>query len=151
MPSHATIRFCSTPEGVLVAESVADGAMGGTSTSHRSDAASFLFDGVKAGDSVILGGAAPLIVTGLGLVAARNTQLDITWNGGGSARFRIRYRVALTTLWILDNPTGVSPLVTTYTITELPPATSWEIVVTRWDPVLLLESPFSSILAVSTL
>ena len=53
MPSHATIRFCSTPEGVLVVESVADGALGGNFTSHRSDAASFLSSGVKAGDSVI--------------------------------------------------------------------------------------------------
>ncbi len=70
MPSHATIKFCSTPQGVLVAESVADGAMGGNFASHRSDAASFFTEGVKAGDFVI-----PVTV---GLIPTPPTGLTVT-------------------------------------------------------------------------
>jgi len=51
MPSHGSIRFCSTPEGVLYPKSVADGVVGGDSVSHRSDAVAILSDGIKAGDA----------------------------------------------------------------------------------------------------
>ena len=93
----------------------------------------------------------PAAPSNLRLIVARATQLDIAWDSGGTERFRVYYRKELNTRWILDNPVGVSFSITTYTLTELTPGTSWEISVTRWDPVLDVESTFDSRIIVSTL
>jgi hypothetical protein len=87
----------------------------------------------------------------LALVEARASQLDISWDGGGSARFLVYYRVQGATNWILDDPVGLDPSATAHTITELTPATAWEVSVTRWDPNTGEESSFNARLNVSTL
>ncbi len=85
------------------------------------------------------------------LVAARATQLDIAWDGGGTDRFLVYFREVGDINWILVNPVGLDPSATTFTLTELPPATAWEIAVTRYKPSTDEESSMNARLVASTL
>ena len=87
----------------------------------------------------------------LALVAARATQLDISWDVGGTARFLVYYREAGDTNWILDNPVGLAPTATSYTLTELSSETNWEVSVVRWDPVTDEKSSFNARILATTI
>ena len=84
----------------------------------------------------------------LALVAARATQLDISWDGGGTEFFRVYYRQLGDSLWKLK--TVLASTASTYTMTEMTHATDWEISITRWDEDTGEESSFNARISGST-
>jgi len=155
VPSHGTIRFCTVPEGILVAESVADGAVHGNFVAHRAMASASLIDGAKAGDQW-----RPTIPLGLDFVMGAPSVagtgqnfIDLSWldtnEGDYPTHVYFKADPPAELPWINDTPGGISG--TIHRISSLLANTRYFITIRAYDPISGLESVSGNFRAVTTL